>query len=532
MILKHKILFLAIAALVFGSSCSKDRLDLPNPNSPGLVSLNTEEGMLRAGLGVYSKFGLEYFWLAQTSHNAMGENVWTSVGNFSWRWVNQPTSITLSNATVLLPPVGGAQGKELKDRNTRAFGNDNVFFNEWAALYLVNNQCNLILQQLNSPSLTFSGSAAAVVSKKATLKAWAYWWKAFAYSRIGSLYVAGIITDKLNESNNEFKSRQEMIAEAANNFDKCIAALGEVTDVAAYTATLDRFIPSMTKVGKGGVFTIAEWKRHINTYKARNILVNKKADDVTLAEWNSILALTQDGLLPTDKILTMRSADANAIVANTNGPWTPFRVLTNAWEFLTERWVQEFKPGDARRTRNVVQRATTVVNNSGRGFQYGTRWALKDISAGGDYASQITGLAELPMGCTYEENALTRAEALIRTGAIEDGLLLIDAVRVYQNALLPAVAGTGLTLSQAKEELYRERRIGLFLKNTPFYDYRRFGFACKDCARTGAVVVGPGGVIDNNATIIYNYMDYWDVPLNELDFNTPSATSSPVVFPF
>lgn len=529
--LRNNIFIAAFTVMIAASSCSKNELNLPNPNSPGVLSLNSEEGITRAGLGVYAKFGLEYFWLAQTCHNAMGENVWTSVGNFSWRWVNQPTSITLSNGTVLLPPAGGAQGTELKSRNTRAFGNDNVFFNEWSSLYALNNQANLLLTQVASPNLILTGSASTIATKKATLKAWAYWWKGFVYSRIGSLYVAGIITDELNTTNNEFKPREAIITEAAANFDKCVAALNEVTDNAAYTAMLDRFIPSMTKVGKGGVFTPAEWKRHINTYKARNILVNKKVTDMTAADWNAILTLTLDGLTASDKILTMRTADANAVLANSNAGWTPWRVLTGTWEFLTERWVQEFKPGDARFTRNVVARSI-VVNNSGRGFQYGTRWALKDISAGGDYASQITGLAELPMGCTYEENALSRAEALIRTGNIEGGLQLIDAVRVYQNAQLPAVAGKGLTLAQALDELYRERRIGLFLKNTPFYDYRRFGFACKGCSRTGAVVVGPNGVVDNNATILYNYMDYWDVPLNELDFNTPSSTSPPVVFPF
>lgn len=46
--------------------------------------------------------------------------------------------------------------------------------------------------------------------------------------------------------------------------------------------------------------------------------------------------------------------------------------------------------------------------------------------------------------------------------------------------------------------------------------------------RTGAVVVGPGGVIDNNATIDYNYLSYWDVPKNELDFNSPSNPAVPV----
>jgi hypothetical protein len=171
-------------------------------------------------------------------------------------------------------------------------------------------------------------------------------------------------------------------------------------------------------------------------------------------------------------------------------------------------------------------------HQSGRGFQYGTRYDLKLIENGGDYVSALAGRAEVPVGATYEENALTRAEALIRTGSIEAGLQLIDLVRRYQNAQLPDVAGNGLTLAQALDELYRERRIALFLKNTPFYDYRRFGFACKNCQRTGVVVLGPGGAVNTNATIVYNYMDYWDVPLNELDFNTPSAGSAPVVFPF
>jgi starch-binding outer membrane protein, SusD/RagB family len=72
----------------------------------------------------------------------------------------------------------------------------------------------------------------------------------------------------------------------------------------------------------------------------------------------------------------------------------------------------------------------------------------------------------------------------------------------------------------------------LFEKNTPFYDYRRFGFACKGCQRTGMVVLGPGGAVNTNATIVYNYMDYFDVPLNELDFNVPGQGSADVVFPY
>jgi hypothetical protein len=512
-------------------SCSKKELDLSNPNVPGLPALNTEEGIMRAGAGIHQKFGwnnqYDYWWMVQTYHNTMGDMTWSSVGNYGMRWANQTERIILDNGTILTPPQGGTQGAELRARNTRANGDQNVFNYEWTAMYQINNQANLILQYVEDPTLVLSGNAE---TKKNTLRAWAYWWKGFAYSRVGSIYTAGIIADKLNESNANFKDRMEIIAEATRNFDKAIQILTAITDVTTYNGVLDKMILSFTKTGKGGLFSPQEWIRHMNTYKARNILVNKKVGEITTAEWNTILTLTQNGLQANDKILTMRSADANDVVSQT--AWSPYRLTTNAWEFVSERWVQEFKPGDARRTRNVVVRSNPAVNQSGRGFQYGTRYDLNPIENGGDYVSLLAGRAEIPVGATYEENALTRAEALIRTGSIEPGLQLIDQVRQFQNAQLAAVAGTGLTLTQALDELYRERRIALFNKNTAFYDYRRFGYACKNCQRTGVVVLGPGGAVNTNATIVYNYLDYWDVPLNEIDFNTPASGSANVVAPF
>lgn len=527
----NKLLLLLLATTLVTGGCSKKELDLSNPNVPGMPALDTEEGIIRLGTGIHRKFGwqnqYDYWWMVMTYHNTMGDMTWSSVGNFGMRWANQVEKIILDNGTVLTPPQGGVQGQELKNRNTRSNGDQNVMNYEWTAMYGINNQANLILQQLESPTLALTGN---VEAKKNTLKAWAYWWKGFAYSRIGSMYVSGIINNTFNETNSTFKDRTAIIAEASANFDKCVTALNAIADMAAYNAVMDKLIISFTKVGKGGIFSPAEWKRQINTYKARNILVNKKPADITAAEWASILTLTQDGILPADKILTMRSADAQDVVSQT--AWSPFRLTTNAWEFVSERWIQEFKTGDARKTRNLVTRANPAVNQSGRGFQYGTRYDLKLIENGGDYVSALAGRAEIPVACTYEENALTRAEAMIRTNNIEGGLALIDAVRTYQNAQLPAVAGTGLTLAQALDELYRERRIALFEKNTPFYDYRRFGYACKGCQRTGVVVLGPGGAVNTNATIVYNYMDYFDVPLNELDFNAPGQGSADVVFPY
>lgn len=527
----YKPLIILAAAIIVAESCSKKKLDISNPNVPGIPALNTEEGFLRLGAGIHRKFGwqnqYDYWWMVQNFHNTMGDNTWSSVGNFGMRWANQTERIILDNGTILTPPQGFAQGVELKTRNTRSNGDQNVFNYEWTVMYQINNQANLILQQVESPELVLTGN---VETKKNTMKAWAYWWKGFAYSRIGSMYVAGVINNEFGKTNSDFKDRAVIITEANANFDKCATALNAVADIASYNAVMDKLIISFTKTGKGGIFSPAEWKRHLNTYKARNLLVNKKVTELTAADLTAILTLTQDGLLPTDKILTMRSADADDVVLQT--AWSPFRLTTNAWEFVSERWVQEFKAGDARRTRNIVTRANPAVNQSGRGFQYGTRYDLKLIENGGDYVSALAGRAEIPVACTYEENALTRAEALIRSNSIEPGLQLIDQVRTYQNAQLPAVAGTGLTLAQALDELYRERRIAMFLKNTSFYDYRRFGYACKGCQRTGVVVLGPGGAVNTNATIVYNYMDYFDVPTNELDFNTPGAGSASVVFPY
>lgn len=122
-----------------------------------------------------------------------------------------------------------------------------------------------------------------------------------------------------------------------------------------------------------------------------------------------------------------------------------------------------------------------------------------------------------------------RAEALIYTGLIDDGLALIDAVRTAQGAGLTAVSGTGLDEVAAKEELRSERRIGLLFRALSFYDARRWGVI--EAGRTGAVALSRTGVVNTNATINYNYLDYWDVPDNELVYNPPAEGSAPVKNP-
>lgn len=531
-----KILITFCAFTLLLSACSKKQLDLENPNEPNFTALDTEQGIARAGLGIYGKFGLEYWWYTLQNHDVMGDTYNTHVGNFSWRWLNQPTSMTLSDATVVTPPQGLDQPTEMRNRNTRALGADNQFFNEWYAMYAVNNQANLLLQSVDNPNLQLTGNAA---DKKNIIRAWAYWWKGFAYSRIGSIYVAGIIKSDftiLPTTNDSFVTHDQIITEANSNFDKAAAILAGLTATAEYNTLMGLMIPSFVKVGKGGVLTPTEWVRNINTYKARNILVNKPASALTAADVSQVLALATNGITASDKIFTMRSAQANDLVSQT--AWQPYRTLAG-WSQISERLIQEFYLNDARFTRNFFIPTTGffLVNPQGRGFQYGTRYNMRTIEQGGNYSSITAGSAEIPVACSYEENELMLAEAKLRAaGATADaGLVHVDAVRTAQTAGLPATVGTSLTVTQALEVLRRERRIGLLNKNVSFYDARRQGYlkpVSQGGGRTGATLLYQRGTnpaaLETGVTINYNYLEWWDVPQNELDFNKPRAGSAPV----
>ena len=149
------------------------------------------------------------------------------------------------------------------------------------------------------------------------------------------------------------------------------------------------------------------------------------------------------------------------------------------------------------------------------------------------YANGTPGAFEMPISVSYEENQLMKAEAHINLGGsgIETGLGIIDALRNSQGAGLAAVAGTGLTQAQAREELRRERRIVIALRGLSFWDARRWGVATSSTGRTGCVALKNTGSVSNNATIVYNFLDFWDVPGNELTYNPPAAGSAPVVNP-
>jgi hypothetical protein len=165
-------------------------------------------------------------------------------------------------------------------------------------------------------------------------------------------------------------------------------------------------------------------------------------------------------------------------------------------------------------------------------------WRVKDfkyIGVGNTYSNTISGTyATLESSLyaneifDYEENELMKAEALINTAKIDEGLAKIDAVRTHQGAGLAATSGTGLTKTEALEELRKERRISLFLRGLAFYDLRRMGYTDPVSAgggRKGAWVLDGSGVLNTNATVDYSYLSYWDVPKNEIDFNPATSTT-------
>ncbi|MGB5941409.1 MAG: RagB/SusD family nutrient uptake outer membrane protein [Leeuwenhoekiella sp.] len=515
----NKYLFLLTFSIF---SCSDAELDVANPNSPTFDAVETESGLNQLASGVYAASGNFYHWITFAYHEAMGDAIYIPWGNWSFRWVNQPTSITLDDGTVITPPQEGAQGESLELRNTRTQGTDNAFANPWRTMYATNNSSNLILRLVETTE--FSGDAE---TKKSVYRAWGYFWKGYVYSRIGSLYTAGLIIDEANTTNNNYVSNEDILTEAAKNFELAKDELNSISgSITAITSSIipSNLVPSSFRGQSAGTTLTKEgWIRNINTMLARNILVNTKVSNMTSAQWDEILELTNQGLQPSDYVFVMKQDGNNYEITTTVNA----RVSTDyGWHFLSERLVQDFKEGDDRYVDNVQELSSPQVNRSGRGIHYGTRWGFITDA---DYAVIENDKANIYYAGTYEENQLMRAEALMYTGQVDQGLSIVDAVREYQEADLEAVSGTDITLDGALEELRVERRIGLLLRGVSFYDARRWDVTKEP--QTGLVVLDGSGNLNTDATFNYNYLDYWSVPDQELVFNEPSENSVTVISP-
>jgi starch-binding outer membrane protein, SusD/RagB family len=359
-----------------------------------------------------------------------------------------------------------------------------------------------------------------------------------------------LINDALSETNADFKLHDDIIAESNVNFKKATDLLNAIpAGDGDYTTVLGQLIPSFCQVGHGGVLTTDMWKRNINTMLARNILVNRLSPfvnnnpsatitgssltPISGADWTSILALAGDGIKQGDYVFTGRSNDVNnfmtagggSVSAQSTGPASP------ATFKISIRFTQNFKTGDKRFENNFI------TDNYGMVSTFTTNVSQVD---GGKhtpgvyvYGNKNVGEYEAYLAGSYEENELMLAEANIRTGKIAEGLASIDKVRDYMGAGIAHVSGTTTDLVTALKELTMERRVALVYRGISFYDSRRWGWIY-DISKGGGVYgqkVLFDGTLNTNATINYNFLDYWDVPADEFDLNPPSAGSAPIKNP-
>ena len=115
----------------------------------------------------------------------------------------------------------------------------------------------------------------------------------------------------------------------------------------------------------------------------------------------------------------------------------------------------------------------------------------------------------------YADVLLWKAEALIQTGEVEEGLGIVDQIRTRArntetvdgsptpSSALPNYAGTGLSQSEALEALRHERRVELGFESQRFNDLKRWGIAEKVLTDLGK-----------------NYQDYnslYPIPQGEID---------------
>ena len=540
----NKIL-IALLGISLGIASCKKQLDITNTNLPTPQSAQNETGVVSLAQGSIYRNGfydLKYtdgvygrFWSGATGfQELMGDIVGAEAANAYMNQIGCPNQVTLDNGTVVLNPSAiNTQYSLLRSINVNAQQGNNATFYEWAYMYNMITAANSVLKIAGNT--TFSGTGAA--TKKATVQAWAYWWKGYAYARIGSIYYAGIIQNSGTSdatTNGNYVTKEAIIAESNANFDKSAAALDLATSTPDYIVILGKLIPSFLQQGKGGVLTSSMWKHNINTMKARNIVVNTTVAAMTSAQWNNVLTLVNNGVTSTDIIFTGRT-DANGDFLGTtlSDMVQSTGVNTNTYK-LSERWVQDFRVGDKRKDNNVYTLPSVGIFNTDRGNAFNTRYSLK---SGGNglagvivYSNTLAGANEITLCGTFEENELMKAEALIQTAQIASGLLSINKVRTYQGAGLNAIA-SGLTQAAAYEELRSERRIALAFKGLSFYDARRWEIIAPDKSRTGCVVLSATGVVSTNATIKYGYLDYWDVPDNELAYNPALTGSASVVNP-
>ncbi|TDE11996.1 RagB/SusD family nutrient uptake outer membrane protein [Dyadobacter psychrotolerans] len=546
MIIKSKFIWVLMIAFVMGGNFAcKDQLEVGNPNSPTLsANVTSVSGLSSLAQGVVYRDGFydgddwlgnSYFSLPYGYQELLGDMVGAITAlNQNINRIGQANYFTLPDGTKVETAISNVT--EMRDNNTRARTGSgyNATYYQWLNMYALNNGCNQVLTLI--PTITSDAST------KATFEAWCYWWKGYAYASIGSMYYSGLIIDEFGATSSNYVTQDAVIERSNYYFKLAATTLDGVSDQSTYSNILTSLIPAFTQTGNGGVPSVAVWKRNVNTMLARNILVNHLAPFVngnpsatitgatipkmTAANWQEVLKLATNGIQQGDVVFTGRSLSTNGFFTAGGGTAASLSVGPSPTFHISERFVQNFKAGDARL-------GNFGTASFGHTF-FGTRHTNTNGLVGKgiyDYGSREIGEYELFIAGSYEENALMLAEANIRLGSIATGLGYVDAVRSHMGAGIAPVAVTVTTEAAAMKELFLESRVALAFRGLSFYNYRRWGITY-DISKGGG---GYGNTfylnekVHTNVTVNYNFMDYWDVPADEAELNptTGAAIKNP-----
>ena len=541
--------------MVAGTACKK-QLNVGNPNQPTLASnVSTEAGLVAFVQGSTFTDGFvngdgwlgdTYFSLVYGFQDLMGDATGADVANQQVDVISRPDLVTTE--TNFQVPNPSPQIASLRSFNTRASSGagNNPYYYQWLNMYALNNACNVILTIV--PTIKFSGDAA---SRTATVNAWCYWWKGYAYAAVGTMYYSGLIVDTSGKTNSNYLVHDSLIARSNYYFNLAASTISAISSSSDYATVLGELIPSAFQAGtNGGVPTQAQWLRNINTMLARNILLNhlnpfvngvvsstiqkSTITPMAAADWQSVLSYAAAGIQQGDPVFTASSSATNSVFSPTGGNVAVNTTGPNSGTIfkISERLIQDYNTGDQRLPNNYDMTDTFYDQN------FTTRYSIDNggngITGVAILGNKTPGAYQVYIASSWEENTLMLAEANIMVGNIDQGLLSVDSVRTYQGAGVTAVSGTGLTQAQAMTQLTRERRTALLFRGIAWYDARRWGWSYATSNGGGSYGNSYYDVNGNkytNTTIDYNFLDYWDVPADESVLNPPGTGSAATVNP-
>jgi len=517
----QKILIIGLAVLFFMPLACEQGLDVTNPNDPTPEIVQTEEGLKRQALGIWVAppgfLGLPggggWAWFGWSLHEAMGDNIVMPWINFDWnRFFGNIELIEYSDGTAPWSPRDQANPARsqaewagfVNDRQITAGG----YEVQWETAYSFNKEANRMLAALDE-GIQFSSNAQ---QKEEAYRAWAHFWKGYAYALVGLFYDQGIISDDPLDTNNDFKTSAEMIAAAQAELDLALQT------ASSYGAIANDVVPNFFPTNVNAQSFI----QNIYTLKARALLMSKRREDISTAEWTQIRDWANQGLMANDGAFLIESDESTYLTTVTHR----WRLATNIWHRVSARVIQIMSENnDARLDRFQFDSGGGTFANRVTQPQINSPWLTLPTSP---YAAQSPGTAP-QFVLSAEENMLMLAEAELGLGNPDVAAQWVNEVRnmPLQQAGLPDM--TTATL----QDIRNERKVALFGRALAFYDARRLGEIDARSEGGGIQDVwvyhidGNGDlVLDTDADIYFDFLDYYAIPDAESDFN-PSADVGP-----